>query len=155
MSCSTGSAAKNPHLGGATSTQSAKQIRILCRELGLDDTAVSDGPRMREMQRMEIAANAATAQTQQKDTPLPACLSGSAFFVEFDLFGDLAVAGVETDKYGRPDHEEARKAWRQFGAEFLSTFRDARTYPGRWNSSSLAECPCDKDKTGGAVLLCR
>ncbi|EIG56230.1 hypothetical protein [Bradyrhizobium sp. WSM1253] len=47
------------------------------------------------------------------------------FSSEFDFNGDLADAGVETDAYGRPDREEARKAWQRLGAEFLSTFTDS------------------------------
>jgi hypothetical protein len=49
----------------------------------------------------------------------------SVFSSEFDFFGELRDAGVETDAYGRPDREEARKAWQRLGAEFLSTFRDS------------------------------
>jgi len=44
------------------------------------------------------------------------------FSSEFDFFGDLRDAGVQTDAYGRPDREEARAAWQRLGAEFLSTF---------------------------------
>ncbi|WP_445222132.1 hypothetical protein ACKWRH_20880 [Bradyrhizobium sp. Pa8] len=46
------------------------------------------------------------------------------FSSEFDFFGELADAGIETDAYGRPDREEARAAWQRFGAEFMSTFKD-------------------------------
>jgi hypothetical protein len=50
----------------------------------------------------------------------------TVFSSEFDFFGELRDAGVETDAYGRPDREEARSAWRRLGAEFLSTFRESR-----------------------------
>jgi hypothetical protein len=43
------------------------------------------------------------------------------FETEFDFLGDLPDAGVETDAYGRPDREVARKAWQRFGAEFMRT----------------------------------
>jgi hypothetical protein len=49
----------------------------------------------------------------------------SVFSSEFDFFGDLQDAGVQTDAYGRPDREETRKAWQRLGAEFLLTFRDS------------------------------
>jgi hypothetical protein len=47
------------------------------------------------------------------------------FSSEFDFFGELRDAGVETDAYGRPDREEACSAWQRYGAEFLSTFTDS------------------------------
>lgn len=43
----------------------------------------------------------------------------SAFESRFDFFGELTDAGVATDAYGRPDMEEARKAWQRYGAEFM------------------------------------
>jgi hypothetical protein len=49
----------------------------------------------------------------------------TVFSSEFDFFGELREAGVETDDYGRPDREEARAAWQRYGAEFLSTFRES------------------------------
>lgn len=51
----------------------------------------------------------------------------TVFSSEFDFFGELRDAGVETDEYGRPDREVARQAWQRLGAEFLSTFRDSYT----------------------------
>jgi hypothetical protein len=49
----------------------------------------------------------------------------TVFSSQFDFFGELRDAGVETDAYGRPDREAARKAWQRFGVEFMSTFRDS------------------------------
>jgi hypothetical protein len=49
-----------------------------------------------------------------------------AFESEFDLFGDL-VGLVELDLHGRPDREEARKAWRLYGQAFIADF--AVRYP--------------------------
>ncbi|MCK1445866.1 hypothetical protein IVB34_22080 [Bradyrhizobium sp. 2] len=49
------------------------------------------------------------------------------FSSEFDFNGDLADAGLETDAYGRPDWEEARKAWQRLGQAFLEEF--AAEYP--------------------------
>jgi hypothetical protein len=46
----------------------------------------------------------------------------TVFSSEFDFFGELKDAGVETDEYGRPDREEARAAWKRLGAEFLADF---------------------------------
>ncbi|MBJ7402959.1 MAG: hypothetical protein JHD07_06510 [Bradyrhizobium sp.] len=46
------------------------------------------------------------------------------FSSEFDFFGELADAGVETDAYGRPDLEEARTAWQRFGPEFMAAFTE-------------------------------
>jgi hypothetical protein len=51
----------------------------------------------------------------------------SVFSSEFDFFGELRDAGVETDEHGRPDREEARAAWKRLGSDFLSTFRDSYT----------------------------
>jgi len=45
------------------------------------------------------------------------------FETEFDFLGDLPDAGVETDAYGRPDREVARKAWQRLGAEFMRTLQ--------------------------------
>ncbi|SFN02549.1 hypothetical protein SAMN05216573_10776 [Bradyrhizobium sp. Rc3b] len=47
------------------------------------------------------------------------------FSSEFDFFGELADAGVETDAHGRPELEEARAAWQRFGAEFMAQFTDS------------------------------
>jgi hypothetical protein len=49
----------------------------------------------------------------------------SVFSSEFDFFGELKDAGVETDEHGRPDREEARAAWKRLGAEFLAEFRES------------------------------
>jgi hypothetical protein len=46
------------------------------------------------------------------------------FSSQFDFFDELADAGVATDAYGRPDREEALKAWQRFGAEFMAKFRE-------------------------------
>jgi hypothetical protein len=51
----------------------------------------------------------------------------TVFSSEFDFFGELKDAGVETDEYGRPAREVAREAWQRLGAEFLLTFRDSFT----------------------------
>jgi hypothetical protein len=58
------------------------------------------------------------------------------FSSEFDFFGELRDAGVETDEHGRPDREEARAAWRRLGAEFMSTFRESRV---PWALSTFGE----------------
>lgn len=44
-----------------------------------------------------------------------------------DFVDELRDAGVETDAYGRPDREEARKAWQRLGAEFMSTYNESHT----------------------------
>jgi hypothetical protein len=46
----------------------------------------------------------------------------TVFGSEFDLFGDLADAGVAVDKDRRPDREEAHAAWQRLGAAFLAEF---------------------------------
>ncbi|UPU00215.1 hypothetical protein J4G48_0020245 [Bradyrhizobium barranii subsp. apii] len=49
------------------------------------------------------------------------------FSSEFDFFGELADAGIATDAHGRPDREEARAAWKQYGVEFMASFTDNHT----------------------------
>lgn len=51
----------------------------------------------------------------------------TVFSSEFDFFGDLQDAGIDTDAYGRPELEEARAAWKQYGGEFMASFADNHT----------------------------
>ncbi|TIT40683.1 MAG: hypothetical protein E5W76_15855 [Mesorhizobium sp.] len=43
------------------------------------------------------------------------------FLSGYDYFENLEPIGVRVDAYGRPEREEARKAWRDFGDLFLAT----------------------------------
>jgi hypothetical protein len=63
----------------------------------------------------------------------------TVFSSEFDFFGDLRDAGIETDAYGRQDREEARQAWQRFGGEFLSTFRESHQ---PWALEQFGDPPC-------------
>ncbi|MCS3503425.1 hypothetical protein M2189_007059 [Bradyrhizobium japonicum] len=52
----------------------------------------------------------------------------SALETEFDFEGDLRDAGILTDEYGRPNREEARGAWKIYGAQIMAE-RDPRMGP--------------------------
>ncbi|RZN21118.1 hypothetical protein [Bradyrhizobium sp. Leo121] len=56
----------------------------------------------------------------------------------FDLFGDLADAGVQTDAYGRPDPEDARQAWQRFGMEIMQRPRHPLLGPP-WGLTEFGE----------------
>ncbi len=67
------------------------------------------------------------------------------FSSEFDFFGDLADAGVETDAYGRPDREEAHQAWQRLGAEFLRLTPPRHPALGPpWALQESGEPPCPR-----------
>lgn len=45
----------------------------------------------------------------------------SVFDCGRDFFGELPELGVATDKYGRPDPDEAREAWQRLGPDYLAS----------------------------------
>jgi hypothetical protein len=53
----------------------------------------------------------------------------TAFISEFDFFGDLEWAGIETDAYGRPSREELAAAWHRLGEAFLDQYNDPHVEP--------------------------
>lgn len=53
----------------------------------------------------------------------------TAFISEFDFFGDLERAGIDTDAYGRPSREDLEAAWHRFGEAFLDQYNDPHVKP--------------------------
>jgi hypothetical protein len=51
-----------------------------------------------------------------------------ALETEFDFNRDLRDAGILTDEYDRPNREEARLAWKVYGAQ-IAAERDPRLGP--------------------------
>jgi hypothetical protein len=62
---------------------------------------------------------------------------------EFDFFRDLRDAGIETDGYDRPNREEARVAWRLYGAQIVAE-RDPQLGPS-WGEREFGDPRCPRD----------
>ena len=64
---------------------------------------------------------------------------------EFDFFGELVDAGVETDAYGRRGREEARKAWQRL-RRWVHVDVQNRVAPGHSNSSASLDARAPKTR---------
>lgn len=46
-----------------------------------------------------------------------------------DYFSELPALGFKSDRYGKPDRDEAREMWRMFGSRIMAEPRDPALKP--------------------------